>query len=82
MSDFKDFDFTSDERDERERAGEAVPVRCYKCTAGCVHFEFANMMLTFTRQQFLVVSEVIAAARSRLLDEQEPATQVVESVVM
>jgi hypothetical protein len=81
-TDVYDLDLTMDETDERRRATRALPVRCYKCAAGCVHFEFANLMLTFTRQQFLVVSAAIAATRSQLLAEQETLAPAIDSVVM
>jgi len=43
------------------------------CTAGCVHLEYGNLMLTFTPQQFLAVSEMIGKVRRQLLTENQSA---------
>jgi len=46
-------------------------VSCYKCTAGCIHLEYANVMFTFTPEQFLSFSQVISETRRRLLEERQ-----------
>jgi hypothetical protein len=81
-NDIYEMDLTADEPGEHKAAAQAIAVRCYKCTAGCVHFEFGNLMLTFSRQQFLAVFAAFAAARSQLLAEQESFEQTAASVVM
>lgn len=47
-----------------------LDVACYKCTAGCIHLEYANVMFTFTPEQFLSFAEVIGEMRRRLWQEQ------------
>lgn len=46
-----------------------LAVACYKCTAGCIHLEYANVMFTFTQEQFLSFSEVIGTTRCTLPQE-------------
>lgn len=48
-----------------------IAVACFKCDEGCIHLECANLMMTFTRDQFLAFSEVITETRQRLLQEQD-----------
>jgi hypothetical protein len=48
-----------------------LEVACYKCTAGCIHLEYANVMFTFTQEQFLSFSEVIGTTRRTLLQERQ-----------
>ena len=48
-----------------------LAVNCFKCSEGCMHLEYGNMMFTFTQQQFLVFSEIIGEARRLLLMEQD-----------
>lgn len=81
-NDLHDFNSMTDETDARKRTGHAVAVHCYQCTAGCVHFEFGHLTLTFTPQQFLTVSAAIAATRSQLLAEEDLSMQVADTVVM
>ncbi len=81
-NDVHDFDLMADEADAREQSGQAVAVRCYKCTAGCIHFEYGNLTLTFTRHQFLTISAAIAVIRNQLMGEEAMSTQVAETVVM
>jgi hypothetical protein len=60
---------------------------CYKCSEGCVHMEYANIMVTLTVDQFLSFSECVTEVRRRLLIERDemgiPAeTTGVEGFVM
>jgi hypothetical protein len=48
-----------------------VPVRCFKCAAGCVHLEYGNAQFTFTQPQFRALAEVIGAAYRQLQAEHE-----------
>lgn len=48
-----------------------LEVACYKCTAGCIHLEYANVMFTFTPEQFLSFSEVIGTTHRTLLQERQ-----------
>jgi hypothetical protein len=52
-----------------------LAVSCYKCSEGCVHLEYANLMFTFTQQQFLTFSEVISETRRLLLEQREAAAE-------
>jgi hypothetical protein len=61
--------------------GHLIAVNCYTCTAGCVHLEYGNLMLTFTPQQFLALSEVIGKVRQQLLMENESANDEVSLVM-
>jgi hypothetical protein len=51
--------------------GGRIAVACFKCSEGCIHLEYANMVLTFTQAQFLAFSEVITETRYLLLQEEE-----------
>jgi len=46
-------------------------VSCYKCTSGCIHLEYANVMFTFTQEQFLSFANVISETRRTLLEERQ-----------
>ncbi len=48
-----------------------LEVACYKCTAGCIHLEYANVMFTFTPKQFLTFSGAIGETRRTLLQERQ-----------
>jgi hypothetical protein len=48
-----------------------ISIACFKCREGCVHLEYANLVITFTQAQFLAFSEVIMETRQRLLQEQD-----------
>src|SRR5687767_2132 len=51
--------------------GGKIAVACFKCSEGCIHLEYANLMMTFTSEQFLAFSEVITETRRILLQEQD-----------
>ncbi|HYE75855.1 MAG TPA: hypothetical protein VEF04_21100, partial [Blastocatellia bacterium] len=46
-------------------------INCHKCSAGCIHLEYGNLMLTFSQEQFLAFSEVISKTRLLLLQERQ-----------
>lgn len=48
-----------------------LTVSCYKCTAGCIHLEYSNVMFTFTQEQFLAFSGIIGETRRVLLQERQ-----------
>jgi hypothetical protein len=50
---------------------DRITVACFKCSEGCIHLEYANLLMTFTRAQFLAFSEVITETRRLLLQEQD-----------
>ncbi len=62
-----------------------LPVRCYKCSGGCIHLEYGSAMFTFTKQQFRALAEVIAETHKRIQAETDPtldSLEFVESLVM
>ncbi len=59
--------------------GGRIGFACYKCSEGCVHVEWANMMVTFTADQFLSFSECVTEVRRRLLAEREAMEGLVET---
>jgi hypothetical protein len=52
-----------------------VKFACYKCSEGCVHLEYANLMITFTAEQFLNFSECVTEVRRRILVEREATAE-------
>jgi hypothetical protein len=68
----------------RSEGGYRLPVNCYKCSEGCVHLEYGNIIFTFTQPQFRALAEVIGKVYGEL--EAERAEQVfsdyAESFVM
>ena len=50
-------------------------VNCYKCQSGCIHLEYAYLMLTFSQEQFLNFSQVIGKTRQALMLEHEAAEE-------
>jgi hypothetical protein len=73
------------QHDEGARSGGyRLPVNCYKCSEGCVHLEYGNIIFTFTQPQFRALAEVIGKVHGEL--EAERAEQFfsdyVESFVM
>lgn len=63
-----------------------LTVSCYKCTAGCIHLEYSNVMFTFTQEQFLTFAEIIGETRRLLLQERAATVDdpfaAVEALVM
>ena len=56
-------------------AEEPLVVNCYKCTAGCIHLEYSNVMLTFTQEQFLDFAQTIGETYRTLLEERRVLTE-------
>ena len=52
-----------------------IPVRCYKCSDGCIHLEYGNAMFTFTPQQFCVLADVIGKVQRELAEKTERSDQ-------
>jgi hypothetical protein len=49
-------------RHDQEARSEGVyrlPVNCFRCSEGCVHLEYGNIIFTFTQPQFRALAEVI-----------------------
>jgi hypothetical protein len=72
------------DQEARSEGGYRLPVNCYKCSEGCVHLEYGNIIFTFTQPQFRALAEVIGKVYGEL--EAERAEQVfsdyAESFVM
>ncbi len=43
----------------RSEGGYRLPVNCFRCSEGCVHLEYGNIIFTFTQPQFRALAEVI-----------------------
>lgn len=43
-----------------------IHAACYRCPHDHVHFEFANLTLTFTPQQFLAICELFRQVQQQL----------------
>jgi hypothetical protein len=46
-----------------------IHVNCFKCGHDHIHFEFANMVMTFNIPQFLAISEMMVKVRQEVLAE-------------
>jgi hypothetical protein len=46
-----------------------IHANCFKCGHDHIHFEFANMVMTFNIPQFLAISEMIGRVRLEVLAE-------------
>jgi hypothetical protein len=46
-----------------------IHANCFKCGHDHIHFEFANMVMTFNIPQFMVISEMIMKVRQEVLAE-------------
>jgi hypothetical protein len=59
------------------------PVRCFRCSEGCIHLEYGNALFTFTPQQFRVLAEVIVEAYRRVQCDAAPdVDEFPESLMM
>lgn len=55
-----------EDKDNDRMAGHS-----FQCKSGCVHIVWANVMLTFSPEQFLTFSDVVNSMLRQMLDEQE-----------
>jgi len=64
--------------------GYRLPVSCFKCSEGCVHLEYGNIMFTFTQPQFRALAEVIGKVHRELEAEcaEQAFSRSAESLVM
>jgi hypothetical protein len=46
-----------------------IHANCFKCGNDHIHFEFANMAMTFNIPQFMAISEMIMKVRQEVLAE-------------
>jgi hypothetical protein len=46
-----------------------IHANCFKCGHDHIHFEFANMVMTFNIQQFMAISEMFGKVRQEVLAE-------------
>ncbi len=49
--------------------GLQIHANCFKCGHDHIHFEFANMVMTFNIPQFLAISEMMVKVRQEVLAE-------------
>jgi hypothetical protein len=47
------------DQEPRSEGGYRLPVNCFRCSEGCVHLEYGNIIFTFTQPQFRALAEVI-----------------------
>jgi hypothetical protein len=47
------------DQEARSEGGYRLPVNCFRCSEGCVHLEYGNIIFTFTQPQFRALAEVI-----------------------
>ncbi len=74
------------QHDEEARSGGVyrLAVNCFKCSEGCVHLEYGNILFTFTQPQFRALAEVIGKVYSEIEAERvaEEFPHYGESLVM
>jgi hypothetical protein len=47
------------DQEARSERGYPLPVNCFRCSEGCVHLEYGNILFTFSQPQFRALAEVI-----------------------
>ena len=47
------------DQEAHSEGGYRLPVNCFRCSEGCVHLEYGNIIFTFTQPQFRALAEVI-----------------------
>ncbi len=67
-----------------QSGGYLLPVNCFKCSEGCVHLEYGNIIFTFTQPQFRTLAEVIGKVYGELETERAELefSRCEESLVM
>ncbi len=72
------------DQDSGSGRGYRLPVNCFKCSEGCVHLEYGNILFTFTQPQFRALAEVIGRVHSELEAErsEQDFSHYAESLVM
>jgi hypothetical protein len=72
------------DQEARSEGGHRLPVNCFRCSEGCVHLEYGNIIFTFTQPQFRALAQVIGKVYGEM--EAERAEQdfphYVDSLVM
>jgi hypothetical protein len=73
-----------DDQEARSEGGYRLPVNCFKCSEGCVHLEYGNIIFTFTQPQFRALAEVIGKVHGEIEAEgaEQGFSDYVESFVM
>lgn len=61
------------DQETRSEGAYRLPVNCFRCSEGCVHLEYGNILFTFTQPQFRAVAEAIGKVYGEL--EAERAKQ-------
>jgi hypothetical protein len=72
------------DQETRTEGGCRLPVNCFKCSEGCVHLEYGNIIFTFTQPQFRALAEAIGKVYGELEAEcaEQDFSDYVESFVM
>lgn len=71
-------------QEARSEGGCRLEIDCFRCSEGCVHLEYGNILFTFSQTQFRVLAEVIGKVYREIeaeRDEQE-FSHCAESLVM
>lgn len=61
------------DQEARSEGGYRLLVNCFRCSEGCVHLEYGNIIFTFTQRQFRALAEAIGKVYGEL--EAERAEQ-------
>jgi len=72
------------DQEARREGGYRLPVNCFRCSEGCVHLEYGNILFTFTQPQFRALAEVIGKIYGEMEAEraEQEFPRYVESLVM
>jgi len=72
------------DQEARSEGGHRLLVNCFKCSEGCVHLEYGNIIFTFTQPQFRALAEVIGKVYGEMEAEraEQEFSHYAESLVM
>ncbi|HEY8461365.1 MAG TPA: hypothetical protein VIM99_13340 [Blastocatellia bacterium] len=72
------------DQDARSERGYRLPVNCFRCSEGCVHLEYGNIVFTFTPPQFRALAEAVCKVYGEMQAgrAEEEFTNYAESIVM
>lgn len=71
-------------QEARSQEGCRLPVNCFRCSEGCVHLEYGNIIFNFNQAQFRALAEVIGKVYGEIEAERAELeiSHNVESFVM
>jgi len=58
-----------------------IHANCFKCGHDHIHFEFANLVMTFNIEQFMTISEMFVKVRQEVLAASHTDRKVAELVM-